>query len=282
MMLSRYPYMRSAFFPFARPQPTGFMPGIMSPLTQAVRTIRPPRFGIDRDFYGDGVLAALGAVGKAILSPVVSVARKLIPAHTVVGKMIGATRQVGTKLAGPAVVGLAAGAVGQALVPTSSGAPAVQAPGLPAVPGAAEAAGVGVGTAIGRAITGAIPWWKGPGGGLQMPWADPATMKGLKEPFVLDDAYLIPTYRAPRGYVVVRDANGKPYPMWKPLARSMGLWRAARKPPISAGDWNKYQTAQTVEKKLRKIAGRALRRRSLRVISGSSRATATARVRRAA
>lgn len=112
-----------------------------------------------------------------------------------------------------------------------------------------------------------VPFWKGAGGKLQMPWSDPKIPEYLKQ-FALDDAYLRQYVRAPRGYVVVRDANGKPFAVLKKIAQQAGIWRPSRKPPISAGDWNKFKTAERVEKKLMKIAGPALRKRQRRSSKG--------------
>lgn len=121
-----------------------------------------------------------------------------------------------------------------------------------------------------------VPWWKGPGGKLQLPWNDPRIPDYLKQ-FALDDAYLKPYYRAPRGYVVLRDASGKPFAVNKAMAKAFGLWRPKKKPPISVSDWQAFKKAERVEKKLKKIAGPALRKRGYR--AGGSRATATATVR---
>lgn len=117
-----------------------------------------------------------------------------------------------------------------------------------------------------------VPFWKGPGGKLQMPWNDPKIPEYLKQ-FALDDAYLRTYYRAPKGYVIIRDASGRPFAVNKQMARSFGLWRPAKKPPISVGDWQKFKAAERVEKKLRKIAGPALRKRggTTRTVSTSKR-----------
>lgn len=71
-------------------------------------------------------------------------------------------------------------------------------------------------------------------------------------------------YRAPKGYVIVRDpATGQYYgAVRKDVARRAGLWKPAAKPPISATDWKHYKSAKRVEKKLKKIAGPALRKYS--------------------
>lgn len=106
-----------------------------------------------------------------------------------------------------------------------------------------------------------VPWWKGPGGGLQMPWNDPQVAQYLKQ-FSLDDSYLKIYYRAPRGYVVVHDAAGRPYAVLRQIARQFGIWKPAAKPPISATDWKRYKRNRQIEKKLIKIARPALRAHS--------------------
>lgn len=152
------------------------------------------------------------------------------------------------------------------MIPASTG-------GLPLGPMAAGAT-----TALSQTSPGGlpVPWWKGPGGKLQLPWNDPRVPEYLKS-FALDDAYLKTYYRAPRGYVVLRDAQGRPFAVNKMIAKQFGLWRPKKKPPISVSDWQCYKKAERVEKKLRKIAGPALRKRNSRSSSGSARATVTAR-----
>lgn len=104
-----------------------------------------------------------------------------------------------------------------------------------------------------------VPWFKGPGGKLQMPWNDPRIPEYLKQ-FALDDAYLKTYVRAPKGYVILRDSSGRPFAVNKQVARSMGLWKPAAKPPISATDYKHFKRNKTIEKKLRKIAGPVLRK----------------------
>lgn len=63
------------------------------------------------------------------------------------------------------------------------------------------------------------------------------------------------TNRAPYpNQVVVTLRNGSKLAMDKGLARSLKLWKPRRKPPISAGDWNKLRVAERVKKKAKKIA----------------------------
>lgn len=129
------------------------------------------------------------------------------------------------------------------------------------------AAGVAATTAAGVA-GGNLPWWQGPGGKLQMPWNDPRIPDYLKQ-FALDDAYLKPYYRAPKGYVVLKDSSGRPFAVNKQIARSMGLWKPSAKPPISATDYKHLKRNKVLEKKLKKIAGKLLTK------SHSSRGTTT-------
>lgn len=98
-----------------------------------------------------------------------------------------------------------------------------------------------------------VPFWKGPGGKLQMPWNDPRVAEYLK-PYSLDDAYLKPYYRAPKGFVVLKDGSGRPFAVQKEIAKFFGLWKPAAKPPITATDWKHYKRNKAIEKKLTKVA----------------------------
>jgi len=131
------------------------------------------------------------------------------------------------------------------------------------------AAGVAATTAAGVA-GGNLPWWQGPGGKAQMPWNDPRIPDYLKQ-FALDDAYLKPYYRAPKGYVVLKDSQGRPFAVNKAMARAMGLWKPSAKPPISATDYKHFKRNKTIEKKLKKIAGPLLRKHTTRTATTSKR-----------
>ena len=115
-----------------------------------------------------------------------------------------------------------------------------------------------------------VPWYKGPNGKLQMPWSDPRIPDYLKQ-FALDDAYLKAYYRAPKGYVVLKDSSGRPFAVNKAIARQMGLWKPAAKPPISATDYKHFKRNKAIEKKLRKIAGPALRKHTSRAPAATTR-----------
>lgn len=65
-------------------------------------------------------------------------------------------------------------------------------------------------------------------------------------------------YYAPPGYVIVRPpgangAPGAPVAMLKRVAISCGLWKAAKKPPISAKDWTSLRKAASVTRKLDRV-----------------------------
>jgi len=93
---------------------------------------------------------------------------------------------------------------------------------------------------------------RGPGGKLQMPFSGAVAPASLQA-FSLDDQYLRPYVRAPKGYVVLRDANGKPFPVLKKAAKAFGLWKPAKKPPISVKDWSALKRANSTVKKLKKV-----------------------------
>lgn len=195
--------------------------------------------------------AALKVFGKAALTNIA----KGLPKNTIMAKALKAGLGLGA-----AAVGGAAFEMGQSAF--AGGA----ASALPAIPG-----GKGVQLPSQFQNVGFIPWWRGAGGKFQAPWSDPKIAEYLKS-FALDDAYLKITYRAPHGYVVVRDPNGKPFCLLKSVAQHFGLWHKARKPPISAGEWHKYQTAERVVKKLRHIANKGLARKvshQFKVVQGT-------------
>jgi len=105
---------------------------------------------------------------------------------------------------------------------------------------------------------------RGPGGKLQWPWQDPNVPAQL-ENFACDDGYLSITYRAPKGFVLWRNANGKPFGLWKPVARMMG-WKPKRKPPISVGDYQALMRADRTVKKMQSIVRRTKRLRAVKAL----------------
>lgn len=81
---------------------------------------------------------------------------------------------------------------------------------------------------------------------------DPNVAAYLKQ-FAIDDRFLKQYFRAPRGFVVLRDVNGDAYGLPKKLAQQYGGWRPAKKPPISVRDWSAMTRARHVMKKLNEV-----------------------------
>lgn len=199
-----------------------------------------------------------------IIGKVAGVAANFIPGGSLIKGVVKvaapAIASAFKKPAAKAVLGAGAAGIagGMGLARVTTGGTSMQLPvgTLPALPLAVAQTG-----AIQQQGAGGlpVPWWKGPGGKLQLPWNDPNIPQYLKQ-FALDDAYLKIYYRAPRGYVIVKDATGRPFAVNKAIAKQFGLWRPAAKPPISATDWKHYKRNQIIEKRLRKIAAPALRK----------------------
>jgi hypothetical protein len=188
---------------------------------------------------------AVGALKKAgssvgLISTGARVLGKLVRAAPMVGK---AATVAGVGYAGyKAVSSMGGGGGGPTAMPTM--------PALPAM--ANEDMGNQHAGPSGQGAWGLIPWWKGPGGRLQFPWNDPSAPQPLKQ-FALDDSYLKLTYRAPKGYVVIRDSDGQPLPVLKMAAQKMGYWRPHKKPPISVGEWQAVKRAHGAVKKMHRI-----------------------------
>lgn len=79
---------------------------------------------------------------------------------------------------------------------------------------------------------------------------DPNVTADLKES-VISKANLKTFYRAPKGYVVMKDQAGNPMGIPKYLARRYG-WKPAKKPLLSIRDTNSLKTAGRAIKKLQK------------------------------
>jgi hypothetical protein len=135
-----------------------------------------------------------------------------------------------------------------ALVSSASG-------GLPALSLGGSAplvAAAGTTAAIGSQTVGTLPFWRGPGGKLQAPWQDPNIPEYLKQ-FALDDAYLRICYRAPRGYVVIRDKDGRPFAVNKWIAQKAGIWKPNPKPLLTATDVRALRRAATLKKTVARL-----------------------------
>lgn len=200
-----------------------------------------------------------------IIKGVANVAANFIPGGSLVkGAVKLAVPTIASAFKKPAAkalgIGTVSAAAGAGLARVTTGGSTMQLPvgTMPSLPALAMAQTGSVQQTSPGGLP--VPWWKGPGGKLQLPWNDPRIPEYLKQ-FALDDAYLKTYYRAPKGYVIVKDASGRPFAVNKAIAKSFGLWRPAAKPPISATDWKHYKRNQVIEKRLIKIAGPALRKR---------------------
>lgn len=87
---------------------------------------------------------------------------------------------------------------------------------------------------------------------------DPNVIEALKQ-YAISERYLRPYYRAPRGAVIVYDQVGKPYGLPRDIAKKAGLWKPAKKPPISVRDWQSIQRADRTITKMKKVFARTAR-----------------------
>ncbi len=164
-----------------------------------------------------------------------------------VGRLAGLVPGLGTVVSGIGLAGTAYGAYSALSGPSkSAGLPALPmragGGGLPAMPGGGGFAGVA-----------------GPGD-RSIFRNDPNVVEALK-------AWAIPMrglrsyYRAPKGYVVVRDNAGDPMGIPKAMAKQYMGWKPAKKPLLSIRDTSALRRAgvaikklQNAEKMARKIA----------------------------
>jgi len=148
-----------------------------------------------------------------------------------VGKIpgVGLIPGVGTALS---VVGAASTAVGIARSLTSGGGGSL--PPLPALPTASQSA--------------ALPM--APGMGNRSIFRnDPNVVDALK-PYAIPMRDLRQYYRAPKGFVVMRDAAGDSYGIPKNIAKAYLGWKPAKKPLLSIRDTNAIKHAGSAIKKL--------------------------------
>lgn len=59
--------------------------------------------------------------------------------------------------------------------------------------------------------------------------------------------------RAPKGFVICYDEKGDPFAIPKKIAMMLKMWRPAKKPPISVGDWQAVKRADRTVSKMKKI-----------------------------
>lgn len=59
--------------------------------------------------------------------------------------------------------------------------------------------------------------------------------------------------RAPKGFVICYDEKGDPFAIPKKIAMMLKMWKPAKKPPISVGDWQAVKRADRTVKKMKSI-----------------------------
>lgn len=81
---------------------------------------------------------------------------------------------------------------------------------------------------------------------------DPNVHAHLKQ-YAISERFLKTYYRAPKGAVILKDEAGKPYGLPKAVAKMYGMWKPAKKPPISVTAWTAFQHSKHVMKQLASI-----------------------------
>ncbi len=179
-----------------------------------------------------GWLTNLGkAAGSVLRSPVGQIATSFIPG----GGLISG----GLKAAGALATGYSLYQGARSLTGGGSNTPA-----LPPMPGV---------------MGGGVP---DPNAGKRSIFRDDPNVAADLKQYAIDERFLKQFFRAPKGYVILRDNAGDVYALPKLIAMQRGWWKPAKKPPISVRDWSAMKRAQVVMRKLREIekTGRHLAR----------------------
>jgi len=141
-----------------------------------------------------------------------------------------------------ASIGASALSVGSSLFGGGGASPGM--PQLPAMPGAPGAAG---------AVS--------PYAGQRGIFSNDPNVPDWMKPAAISKGNLRVFYRAPKGYVIRRDAAGDPYGVPKQMAKQYLGWKPAKKPLLSVRDTNAIRQAgraikklQNAEKMAKKIA----------------------------
>lgn len=191
------------------------------------------------------MFSKLKAFGKAVAKPAIAVAR---PAVKVAATVAKSPLSRAIPIVGPALTAYGAYQTAKKVF----GKPAPSA--LPIPPFMATGGGYSAPLAPRQPagiVEKATSPFVGPGGRLQLPFTGAEIPDAIKA-FALDDRYLMTYYKAPRGYVVVRDADGKPFPLNKKIAQQMGYWKPAKKPLLSIRDTQSIKRAGRAIEKLKK------------------------------
>lgn len=92
-----------------------------------------------------------------------------------------------------------------------------------------------------------------PGMGKRSIFRDDPNVHAQLKQYAIAERFLKTYYRAPKGAVILHDEVGKPYALPKSVAKMYGMWKPAKKPPISVTAWTAFQHSKHVMKKLSEI-----------------------------
>jgi len=161
------------------------------------------------------------------------IARVATKALTTIGRSsVSATRAVAKiplvkSVAQQTAIGAGLYAAGNALTKGSSGGmPALPSGGMPMLPGTMGNRGI---------------------------FRNDANVPAMLQEWTISKGDLKYYPRAPKGFVICYDEKGDPFAIPKKLAMMMKMWRPAKKPPISVGDWQAVKRANRTVKKMKKI-----------------------------
>jgi len=173
---------------------------------------------------------AVASTARAVTrNPIVGAAASFIPGGGLILK------------AGSVALG-AAGAIGTAQALFGGGGGGGGLPGLPGLPS------LGVGP-----MAPGGPMAPDPNAGKRSIFRDDPNVHEALKPYAIDDRFLKQIFRAPRGYVVLRDPTGDAYAIPKWLAKAYGMWKPAKKPPISVRQWQGMKHARSTMRALQKV-----------------------------
>jgi hypothetical protein len=154
-----------------------------------------------------------------------SAASKLLRGSVTAGRAVANTSVV-KSVAKQTALGAAAYALGNSISGSKGGMPALPAAGMPAFPSTMGSRGV---------------------------FSNDANVPAMLKEWTISKGDLKFYPRAPKGFVICYDEKGDPFAIPKKIAMMLKMWRPAKKPPISVGDWQAVKRADKTVKKMKKI-----------------------------
>jgi hypothetical protein len=123
-------------------------------------------------------------------------------------------------------IGAAMYAAGNAITGSKSSLPALPSGGLPALPSTMGSRGI---------------------------FSNDANVPAMLKEWTISKGDLKFYPRAPKGFVICYDEKGDPFAIPKKIAQMLKMWKPAKKPPISVGDWQAVKRADRTVAKMKKI-----------------------------